>query len=446
MICYIHDTISSKDEYKMAPCRHSLRRRQWYVKPVEIVGTCSDENEYSRNEGKILCGHLYNAAVERLLSGVAVGDGEQCCIAFEDIADARLDFSANLCVNQGNPGLTGVQLNCGHRFSATHLLWHWCMSNMVCPVCRAEYKLSGRDVTRSSVENFPIASWRLLRGLLRTHYREIEEEEMRQVQIFNRQNIIEDVMDAVFGARNMFILVVSLEVGAELVTEYLPLHRTNNNFQALEGDLFHFSVQRASLRRFTAALNRVTRGSTSQSGVIQHPGLLRSTILMRVPGDYDDTSLLLVPIIQIAEIDLPVYDVLDCTEILSHVSMSRSTDVDTPPTTNTVIEPPLPLATIDVASESTPDASEVVSTDNVSGNPLAAVSTPIFSGRSVHISPTPIYRYMSISAPCIAVNGVLDLEMCQHPLTGVFDSLLGARLAVKASHLLQQVARCISGS
>ena len=384
----------------MAPCRHSSRRRRWYVKPLEMAAN-DNENEYSRNEGKILCGHLYNASTERMLSGLTEGDGEQCCIAMEDIADARLDFSATLCVHQGNPGLTGVQLTCGHRFSATHLLWHWCMSNMVCPVCRAEYKCPDRDLTRSSVENFPIASWRLLRGLLRTHFREIEEEEMRQIQIFERQNVIEDVMDVVFGSRNMFVLMLTLDVGDQHVNEYLPLHRTNSNFEALQNDLFRFSVQRASLRRFTAMLNRMTRTMTSQGGVVHHARILRPTILMRVPGaEYDDAALLLVPIIQVAEINIPV-----CPRVPS-------------------------------SETSTMGASDVP------GGEVVTVSTTGIESRRVPAPP--IFRYMNIHAQCIEVRGVLDLEMSQDPLTGSFDSLMLARIAIKASNLLQQVARFLN--
>lgn len=424
----------------MAPRLHSTRRRQWYVKPVEVVGSVQG----GVDQDKILCGYLFNAAVERKLDGNVVGEGEQCCIALEPIADARLEFSQSLCVHNGNPALTGVQLTCGHRFSAVYLLWYWCTSPMSCPMCRTEFSNRSRGLARASIENFPVASWRLLRGLVRAHEREQEEEELGQLRVLNAHDIVDDVVDVVFGDGDAFILMLSLETcpGDAHVVEYLPLHRTSGDFQALHDDVFSFCVQRASLRHFTRILDQFSR---TTDVTVQHARILRSTVLMRVSGD--ETNSLHIPIVQIAQIDLPMLNtrmsVATSTEIIpevvsdmhttvggldTHTTLSRTGSMDT--TTPTTLN----IDTITIVDTTTPNLDPL--------NPVDVGVDPVRVQQQSTL--VPMYRDLNISAPCIDLNGMLDLEVCQNNFTGGVNSLIRATLSMKASQLLREVARWLT--
>ena len=85
----------------------SLRRHAWRVQPLsESTGTPACTSHGSRQT--ILCGYLFNAHAERCALGLGVGEGEECCITLEPIADARLSFSDKILVSSFHPSLTGV--------------------------------------------------------------------------------------------------------------------------------------------------------------------------------------------------------------------------------------------------------------------------------------------------------------------------------------------------
>ena len=141
------------------------RKNAWYVSPVDLPG-CMHDNKYCGEN--VLCGHLFDAAAEGSCRRPSVSI-EECCIAMESIADARLSFSDCIHVRKSQENLTGVQLLCGHRFSAVNLLWYWCMSPMICPVCRAKYVGVTCSTSRSrekprpcKLENFPTSFWTIL--------------------------------------------------------------------------------------------------------------------------------------------------------------------------------------------------------------------------------------------------------------------------------------------
>ncbi|KAJ1465466.1 hypothetical protein T484DRAFT_1757398, partial [Baffinella frigidus] len=388
----------------MAPRLHSRRRRPWYVQPVETVGGENGNTVSNRHEDKVFCGYLFNAAAERTASGYVVGDGEECCISMEPIADACLPFSHTLCVSASSPTLTGVQLLCGHRFSAVYLLWHWCMSPMICPMCRAEYCRTRNgahteDVRKCKVENFPVSSWRLLRRLIRTHVQEQEDEERSQLLLLQSETVVEDVMDTVLGDDQMFMLMMSIGNGDSSTdfVEYLQLHRTNSNYDALDVNQFNFNVQRASLRRFTASMNRAAQADSAAGiGMCQGSRVIRPTVVMRMSNRVGDEDSFFMQIAQVAEIKLPVFHmgqrVPEPPQQTASVASSRQTvdvgafrrtvavDIDsstTGPVTPT--ERPVAVHTIpSVGSVPTPPVDSVPTppVDSVPTPPVDSVPTP----------------------------------------------------------------------
>jgi hypothetical protein len=83
---------------EMPPRVVSMRRRPWYVAPVAHSSGTGEGVLYNQNTNKILCGHPFNAAAERTALTQDIGEGEECCIAMEPIADARSPFSDSLRV------------------------------------------------------------------------------------------------------------------------------------------------------------------------------------------------------------------------------------------------------------------------------------------------------------------------------------------------------------
>ena len=238
----------------------STRRHAWRVQPLsESTGTPACTSHGSRQT--ILCGYLFNAHAERCALGLGVGEGEECCITLEPIADARLSFSDKILVSSFHPSLTGVELLCGHRFSAVNLLWHWCMSPMVCPMCRAPYMLhvgSEPNVpTSSSLENFPQYSWRQLRAILTETRRErnLEAERENQAAIVNA--VMNDVMETVFAPIPEFFVMFSFErPGSPPDHHSIRLRQRNPGSDVLtEESLLSFSVPRAATRYLSRLLH-----------------------------------------------------------------------------------------------------------------------------------------------------------------------------------------------
>jgi hypothetical protein len=476
---------------------HSRRRRAWHVQPAELAGCGgggSDEG-YGRNCGKVFCGHLFNAHSERLALGQGVGEWEECCIAMEPIADARLPFCETLRVHALSPTLTGVQLLCGHRFSAVYLLWHWCRSPMVCPICRAEYVLQKNgvpqgDVQCCSVSNFPFASRRMLQGLMRAHRQEQEDEERRQVQLMNRESMVEDVMEVILGPEQMFMLMVchadssdssgSGDSSGDEVIQYLPLCRTNTNHDALNSDVFQFSVQRASLRRFTAALNHAARvfearaassSSSSSSSLLSEPrNVLRSTIVMRVGPTEEGDDSFLMHITDVADIEMPVVAIdlaTSAAEVTSSVSVVDEEGGGAVGAVLAAHSPPTVGARDDgVVAEEVPEDQVLLDADGprllvveetTAVVPTAVVATvpSVFSHVPTRVTrevmrflpPTPhgLCRFTNVEAPCVDISGHVHMEFCENTCAaGGVDSLLAVSVSMQGSALIQEVARCLT--
>jgi hypothetical protein len=239
---------------------HSTRRQAWHVQPVS-EDTGKPMYTSTGNRQTILCGHLFNAGAERSALGIGVGGGEECCITLEPIADARLPFSDNIRVSHLQPNLTGVQLLCGHRFSATNLLWHWCISPMVCPMCRAKYSYRGSTAsaatpTSSAVDNFPPLHCRLLRGILVEHARDraVELERENRAEVVHA--VMTDVLDTVFTSEPNFYLMLSfVGNGMPAIYHSIRLHRSTTDEEVLGENALRFSLQRASTRYISAIMN-----------------------------------------------------------------------------------------------------------------------------------------------------------------------------------------------
>jgi len=325
--------MSTDERRTIAPFyrRQSTRKHAWYVSPVdssychdiEMTDSCRPLDK----EGKVLCGHLFNADAERSQLGLAKGAGEECPISLEPIADACLQFCDKIHVSENNRELTGVELLCGHRFSAVFLLWYWVRSPMLCPMCRTHYSMksgmaSGRHPGNTTavvedeppvckVENFPVRHWRKLRGILREYRKEEEREERRLIASYHMESesILDDTLETVLGPTQQFFLMVSLSTGhGEELVQYMPLHRTNDNNTAISDDVFRFNVQRVSLRRFTTAVSQIPTLDDHIGETVHR--LMRSSVVLRV-GTEDGEQSFLFSVAQLADIELPAFRVHD---------------------------------------------------------------------------------------------------------------------------------------
>ena len=476
------------------PRPRSTRKRAWYVEPVDGSGRmCNHQSMHlTDNDNKVLVGHLFNAAVERENQGLTVGHGEECCISMEPIADSCLPFSDKIHVRKMNPGLTGVELLCGHRFSAVNLLWHWCRSEMRCPMCRAPYSLrSGMACGRSPmvmdgneevvrfalVENFPERYWRQLRGIIRVYKQEEEEEERRLIASYHQEAILDETLHTVLGNEPTFFLMLSLENGRQPdIIHYMPLHRTNNNYIAISTDRFNFSVQRSSLRRFTTSMVNAANASVGSTGVLQQYNLMRSSVVMRV-GSGEDEHSFLYRLTQLSDIDLPVFrtqqraaldlelsNVVAATGDTTSVSESMDGhDLSTPPPPPTPPSPPPPPPPLMLVFSPTDTHMLARTSDGISGGisggisdvvghiiaapDLPTVFTAIDSTRTgTHERDSqPIqYRYTTVSSPFVDFAGVLEMEFRESVITEGIDSLLSVFVSLQGCALLNEVARCYS--
>jgi hypothetical protein len=269
------------------------------------------------NPYKVWCGRLFNAAAERLALGQSVGEGEECCIALEPIADARLSFAPNLRVQQLCPEFTGVELCCGHRFSAVCLLWHWCISPMVCPVCRAKFcRETPRMPTRTGttpgfaspaahppggqnftdpgqnftdpgqnftdpgqtpnsltavvlpqptpcrVENFPANAWNQLNLRIKNIKDEDDAENQRSSVEYIQAGMMQDALEniigrtirSVLGDPTSFHVILSIhDDNSPAIVRCVQLHRYAENSNMVT-ETMRFRAQGAGLRRFSSVV------------------------------------------------------------------------------------------------------------------------------------------------------------------------------------------------
>ena len=477
---------------------HSTRKRAWYVCPLDAGNSSQTQSIDISNgdvlEEKVLCGHLFNAEAERAQLGLIAADGEECPISLEPIADARLPFSDKIRVTTYNPELTGVELLCGHRFSAVFLLWHWVRSPMICPMCRAPYLqkqgvVSGRppiggipevhDARPCMIKNFPQQHWRKLRGILRTLQAEEDREERRLIESYHTESVLDETLEVVLGPTQQFFLMLSLtnDDGMDII-QYMPLYRTNDNVTAITEDMFRFTVQRSSLRRFTSAMSNFhsTVSVNQQDGVDCERGshrIMKSSVVLRVGNESDEHSYLF-RIAQLADIALPAFRVNDLNALdlftlrISSVIPLASEDAVVSenllerhgvivesmggviPAMSTVGVDVIAQTDVAVASTDVNAVDENVFTTtapipNVSNTTTAVTTTDSLSGGDTpSIARTSMFRYTTIHAPCIDMTGLLTLELCEATVTEEIDSLHSVSLMLQACGLLSEVARCFA--
>ena len=251
----------------------------------------------------VLCGYLFNAQAERHALGLSIGEGEQCCITLEPIADATLSFAETVTVSRFHRNLTGVELLCGHRFSAVNLLWHWCMSPMICPICRAPYAphrlLMGKEdlipgslivPVSSAVENFPVAYWGQLVGIITENARE----RALLAQQENRRSIVDalmaDVVDTVFApSQDYFLLLSFVGVGWVNTRHSVRMRRNTTNETVVVDGVMRFSIQRAATRYLSGLINSAETLSRS----IETPCYMTATVVVGIGVDTTNMTMLL---------------------------------------------------------------------------------------------------------------------------------------------------------
>jgi len=306
------DPDMSGDVAALTRTRRSSRRRAWRVTPLDVSGA----SEYAAEDtfAGVLCGYLFNAEAERTALGLTVGEGEECCIALEPIADVALPFSPQLSVVSMHPQFTGVQLLCGHRFSAVSLLWHWCTAPMTCPMCRAPYAPFVRGCQQQArsckVENFPARSWRQLRGIVREQQYETMRTQDRESMQLVMESVMDTSMQTVLSGADAFFIALSVQRpdGGTLL-RFLSMLRTSSTEEALEENTLRFMVPRASVRRFSAAVSSFMAGDAAgpvaSTDAAPATTLVQSTVMLRMPFGHSAESLM-VPVAKAANIDLPV--------------------------------------------------------------------------------------------------------------------------------------------
>lgn len=326
----------------------STRRHAWRVQPVS-ASTGNPAYNSTGSRQTVLCGYLFNADAERRALGQGVGEGEECCITLEPIADARLEFSDTIRVSCFSPMLTGVELLCGHRFSASNLLWHWCMSPMVCPMCRAPYLLHcgtigstpRTDVVPgcSAVDNFPSSYWRLLRGIMEEHTRErtraLEQEDQSAIVDAVMTDVLENVLET---APTFFLMVSFVGTGLHSTHHSIRLRHMITPGEATDDEnLLRLAVPRAATRYLSRVLNAVDRGTP----VSEHYSHMTAAVLVEV-GTTSTGVTIMLPVTEFPDHPLPICQSEDVGVITSEAVRDVAwyvPVVDELPGTGSVIDP-----------------------------------------------------------------------------------------------------------
>jgi hypothetical protein len=318
----------------------------------------------------------------------------------------------------------------------------------------------------AAVENFPGCYWRQMRSILRKYKKEEEEEERRLIASYHQESVLDVTMETVLGSQPTFFLMLSLENGSHPdIVHYMQLHRTNTNYLAISTDRFNFSVQRAALRRFTTSMVNSANANRDSSGMgdtagVQEYRLMRSSVVMRVGSAEQDEHSFLYRLAQMSDIDLPVFrtqqnmaiDLEISTVLAAALAMPPPPPAPPPLPPPPPAPPPLPVlshADIHVITLATTVSGESFGTEeNTIATPdLPTVFTAVESVRNGtrHRDNTPIlYRYTTVSAPCVDFAGVLEMEFCESVLSGGVDSLMSVFLSLQGCALLNEVARCYS--
>lgn len=450
----------------------STRRRVWRVTPLGETNT----NEYATqgDNTTVMCGHLFNAEAERTALGLGVGQGEECCIALEPIADVVLPFCTDLRVVSMHPQFTGVQLRCGHRFSAVSLLWYWCTTAMICPICRAQYAatIDGRlqGVRPSSVENFPCVSWRLLRGLVRAHWDEVMRDQEQQSMQFIAENVVDDSMQTVIGSVDAYFVALSVQrVDGSSMVRFLPLLRTSSNEQVLEENILRYMVPRASIRRFSAAVSSFMTADAAQDGgdtSMSTSTSMQSSILLRIAFG-DDGESIMVPVAHVVDINLPVLAPGAALQQAAPAAMAFDNGLEDSPTelgmafVNTS-HVHVGVGTWGGVGEHQQGAHHTHVARGVPLEPVAVSSTTRHTREPEHtahaVSPTAEHpaagallsasmpsRSSAVSAPCVDATGELTMDFYRFSGVGS-DTLLSMTFSVDLLSVLRTTSHYLSSS
>ena len=152
---------------------HTRRRleRQWLREKHEMEKKISDQQEaiqYLTYESLRNRKKMRDLAIEKgrhtLIASVryceAEDDSEMCPLSLEPINHSSPPFKSTTTmtlVDQMKPSLQCAQLQCGHRFNAIWILFHFAKKNTFkCPLCRA-----GHNRFRFQMQDLPqhIAEW-----------------------------------------------------------------------------------------------------------------------------------------------------------------------------------------------------------------------------------------------------------------------------------------------
>lgn len=230
--------------------RQSSRKKDLRVMPSSSI---------HKNAGDtVLVGQVFNADAERADAGLGQGQGEECCIAMEPIADASLEFAPGMKLDTKNPKLTGVQLLCGHRFSAINLMWHWCISPMVCPVCRHEFHNPGVEVSTCVPENFPASMHNVIRGKVQQieQEREQEERDAAMDSVMDDINVLfESTVNALQELSSSLYLSITLVThDNRFIAQSIPLRGAPFPADARASHRMQYAGQRSAMRIISSRL------------------------------------------------------------------------------------------------------------------------------------------------------------------------------------------------
>ena len=372
---------------------------------------------------------------------------------------------------------------------------------MICPMCRAPYSLKtnvnpGRrpcltsavvedDAVVCKVENFPMRYWRKMRAVLREHRIEEDRAEQRLIASYHEESesILDDTLETVLGTAQQFFLMLSVGNGGDRDTiQYMPLNRINDNISAINEDMFRFSVQRTSLRRFTTLVNQIPSSGDTNGETI--PRLMRSSVVLRVGSENDEQSFL-YRVAQMTDIELPVFRIHDqgsidssltenvlsmeqAVETLLGMRMDEQHVSDDAVSDNAVLngESGTSVTGISTIEENDvvmlPVSEEQLSlidldeTPNAESSPSiqipsATIPMPRITTANTLSGDTPtamrlsLLRYTTVCAPCLDMIGILTLQLCESVFSGGIDSIHAITLSLQACALMSEVARCFAG-
>jgi hypothetical protein len=271
--------------------------------------------------------------------------------------------------------------------------------------------------------------------------------------MIQREIMMQDVLHAVLGPGQSFVLMATMRnENGENVFNYMPLLRTNVNRDAFQDDMLRFNVQRASLRSL-AAMIRNAIGTDS----VQEPHVLRLSVLMRLDDNDDSSDNILMRVSRVSEIEIPTFRIQevepieDVVTVIVNIEVSaeveRAINADTLGSDRVAAD--LVRASMRNYDTLANVSSDIVSIDGLLEH-LVEQDSPgdthdVMNREATPSAGTPneshVYRYTNVAAPCVDLNGMLQMEFCENTQTGCIHSLLSATLAMRACEMLNVVAQ-----